>query len=77
MPKIFVEYEITRRISVEVEVSEGTVAELEEHYDLKPLERYGITPDELYEKCDCDGWMEEDYAVTAADGTRIIPWTDE
>ena len=43
MPKIYVEYEIKRRISVEVEVSEETLAELDERYDLEPLANYGIT----------------------------------
>ena len=77
MPKIYVEYEIKRRISVEVEVSEETLAELDERYDLEPLASYGITTEELYEKCDCDGWSEDDYAVTGEDGKRIIPWAGE
>lgn len=77
MPKITVEYEVTHRIAVEVEVSEETVRKLNEEYSLGPLKEYGITPEDLYAQCEADGWSEDDYAVTDSRGYRIIPWRDE
>lgn len=77
MPKITVEYEVTYRTAVEIEVSEETVRKLDEEYTLGPLKEYGITPESLAGKCGPDEWIDEDYAVTDSRGYRIIPWRDE
>lgn len=77
MPKITIEYEVTHRYAVEVEVSEDTIQELGEECSLTPLEKYGISQWQLYDECVTDGWSEDDYAITDSDGKRIVPWTDE
>ena len=74
MPKITVEYEVRHRISVEVEVSEETVEKLVGGGDLELLEPYDITPEDLYRRCEEDGWSEDDYAVSDESGSYIIWW---
>ena len=77
MPTITVEYEVIHRVSVEVEVPDSTVAQLDEDYTLDALEPYGITHESLQQRCMTEGWTRSDFAVNDERYNTIIPWDED
>lgn len=75
--KIQITYEVTSRISVDVEVDEKDYDKLIGTGDIDTLEKYDITSRSMTEMCASDGWMESDFCVVDdKDGKVIIPWSD-
>lgn len=78
MPKIMVEYEVTKRYSFELDVPPDALNEMDNECSLKPLEKYGLPDEEeLAEQAWLDGWTETDWCVTDDRGEVLIPWEME
>lgn len=73
--RIEIEYEVTCRISADLEVDEKDFERLIGTGDIDTLDKYGIRADILWDEAIADGWAESDYCVTDEEGKILIPWS--
>lgn len=72
--KIQITYEVTSRVSVDVEVDEIDYDNLINTKDLDVLKKYDIRDDILWERAMDEGWTESDWCVTGDNDAVLIPW---